>query len=388
MLVKKVTLKVDKEKAILNRHPWIFSGAVAHLPQNLCGEILPVYSHHGDLLGSAYFNSKAKIFGRMLSFGSQPPLEAFKNNLELATALRTKFFSSGTTAYRLINGEGDFLPGLIIDRYEKGFVVQISTLGMENLKPYLLDYLIETFQPTFIYEKSLLLSRKEEGMKATEQLLYGKLEEEVSIRENGIKFLVNPVQGQKTGFFLDHREMRAQVKNLSKDKRVLNCFAYTGGFSIYAAAGGATQVDSVDISKVALNLAHKNAELNGVSSCMHFYPKDVFQFLRESSLDYNLIILDPPAFAKHRKDIIPACRGYKDINRIALQKMPSQSLLLTSSCSYYVNEQLFQKVVFQAAVEARRQVRIIGRHRLGIDHPLNIYHPEGDYLKSLWLYVE
>ncbi len=386
---QKVILKPGKEKALLNRHHWIFSGAISFAPENLEGEILPVFSQKGDLLGSGYFNSKAKIFGRMLSFGPKAPLEAFYENLESALRLRTTFFDNQTTtAYRLINGEGDGLPGVIVDRYNNALVLQISTLGMEKLKVHLVNYLKEKLYPSFIYEKSSSASRLEEGLKLHEQTLFGDLEDQITILENGLKFLVSPIQGQKTGFFLDHREMREQVRNLSKGKRVLNCFAYTGGFSVYAASGGATLVDSVDISEVAIKFAQKNAQLNSITIPMRFYTEDVFQFLRQSPLEYDLIILDPPAFAKRQKDIISACRGYKDINRIAIQKMPPRSLLLTSSCSYYVDEQLFQKVVFQASVEAKRTVRIIGRHRLAVDHPINIFHPEGDYLKSLLLYVE
>lgn len=385
----KIILKPGKEKAILNRHPWIFSGAISDAPESLQGEILPVYSQKGDLLGHGYFNSKAKIFGRMLSFGEKDPFETLRENLASALKLRTAFLNDQrTTAYRMINGEGDGLPGLIIDRYQDGLIMQVSTLGMEKLKFYIMEYLSEQLKPSFIYEKSTSASRLEEGLKPLEQALIGKVENEIEILENGLKFIVSPIQGQKTGFFLDHRDMREQVRTLSKGKRVLNCFAYTGGFSVYAADGGATLVDSVEISETAVEFAKKNAHMNSITVPMQFYVEDVFQFLRRSSLEYDLIILDPPAFAKKQKDIIPACRGYKDINRIALQKMPAQALLLTSSCSYYVDEQLFQKVVFQAAVEAKRRVRIIGRHRLAVDHPINIFHPEGDYLKSLLLYVE
>lgn len=385
--MNRVILKAGKEKPLLNHHHWIFSGAVAESPKNLQGEILPVFSEKGILLGNAYFNSKAKIFGRMVSFGDQAPLDAILDHLDSALKLRREFFDpSKTTAYRLVNAEGDFLPGLIVDCYDDALVVQISTLGMEKLKTDVLKHLQQILKPSFIYEKSTSSSRKEEGLKPFEQLLVGTLKEEITILENGLKFLV-PLQGQKTGFFLDHREMREQIRTLAKNKRVLNCFAYTGGFSIYAAKGGALSVDSVDISQMAMELAQKNSELNSISIPMGFITEDVFRYIRESSLQYDLVILDPPAFAKHRKDIISACRGYKDINRVVLQKMPPQSILLTSSCSYFVDEQLFQKVIFQAAAEAKREVRIIGRHRLAVDHPINIFHPEGDYLKSLLLYV-
>lgn len=389
MNTKKVILKAGKERALLNKHHWIFSGAVAEAYTLIEGDMLPVFSNKGELLGHGYFNSKAKIFGRMLSFGDQDPLDALQKHLDAAIDFRLRFFEKkNTTAYRLINGEGDFLPGLIVDRYSDALVIQISTLGMEKLKPRILEYLKERLNPTLIYEKSNLPSRKEEGLEPFEKLHDGQLVEEILIFENGLKFLVSLTEGQKTGFFLDHREMREQIKRLSQGLRVLNCFAYTGGFSIYAAKGGALLVDSVDISETAMQMAKKNSDLNFINIPMQFLKEDVFQFLRNSSLDYELIILDPPAFAKRQKDIIPACRGYKDINRLALQKIPSKSFLLTSSCSYYVDEELFQKVIFQASVEAKREVRIIGRHQLASDHPLNIFHPEGDYLKSLLLYVE
>lgn len=385
-----VVLKPGKEKAILNRHHWIFSGAIQNIPPNIDGSCLPVYSAQGDLLGSGYFNSKAKITGRMLSFGSVDSKEAVKSALERAVAMRQIWFQGQhTNAYRLVNGEGDEIPGLIVDRYGDMLVFQVSTLGMQQLLPDVIEFFVKYLSPKAIYEKSLLPSRKEEGLSDVQRVLYGDFQDDLEIRENGLKFAISIKEGQKTGFFLDHREMRYWIGELSQGKRVLNCFAYTGGFSIYAAAGGATAVDSVDISEGAMRMAKHNMALNGSSEGVYnFYAADVFQFLREHPLDYDIVILDPPAFAKRQKDVIAACRGYKDINRVALQKMPKKSLLLTSSCSYHVDEQLFQKVIFQASVEAKRSVKIIGRHRQAVDHPINICHPESDYLKSLLLFVD
>lgn len=385
-----VIIKPGKEKPILNRHHWIFSGAVQHLPTFEDGEILPVKSANGVFLGHAYFNRNSSIIGRMISFDDTPPLDAIKKNLDNAIALRTSFFSnSETNAYRLINGEGDSLPGLIIDRYHDIIVVQFSTLGMDRLRSWVVDYINQKLHPTTIYEKSQLPSRQEEGLAAQQGVLIGKEVDEVEIKENGLKFLVSLKEGQKTGFFLDHREMRQWVRLLSNHKKVLNCFSYTGGFSVYALAGGATEVDSVDISEKAIEGARHNVHINGFNAAEKgFYAMDVFQFLREKELNYDLVILDPPAFAKKRKDIVQACRGYKDINRLAMQKMPKKSMLLTSSCSYFVDETLFRQVIFQSAVEAKRTVRIIGTHRLAMDHPINVCHPEGDYLKSFLLYVE
>lgn len=391
METRKVTLKAGKDKAIRNRHHWIFSGAVAELPKFNDGDCLPVHAADNSLMGWGYFNSKAKIIGRMLSFDNTKPKDAIRHQLQSAIAFRQILFKgSQTNAHRLVNGEGDLLPGLIVDRYNDVLVVQISTLGMQELRPFIVEQLVQLLAPRCIFEKSQLPSRKEEGLPDSQGVLYGDVPvHDIEVIENGLRFRVSILNGQKTGFFLDHRDMRQQVRTLAESKRVLNCFAYTGGFSVYAAAGGATAVDSVDISKPAMLGAEENMILNGFSSKEHrFFSADVFQFLRENPLDYELVILDPPAFAKRQKEVVAACRGYKDINRIALQKMPKRSLLLTSSCSYHVNEALFQTVVFQAAVEAKRTVKIIGRHRMAPDHPINVCHPESDYLKSLLLYVE
>jgi 23S rRNA (cytosine1962-C5)-methyltransferase len=385
-----VRLKPGKDKAIRNRHHWIFSGAIASIPEFEAGSILPVHSDDGTFLGSAYFNRKSSIIGRMVSFGAEDPREAIENNIKKAAALRQFLFSgSDTNAYRLINGEGDALPGLVVDKYADALVMQLSTLGMDKLRPYLVDILLKLFRLPFLYEKSVASSRKEEGLSEFTKFHLGSNTNDVEIRENGLRFLVSLEEGQKTGFFLDHREMRQRVRTLTKGRKVLNCFSYTGGFSVYAAEGGAALVNSVDISETAMQYAAKNMALNGFfGSQYRFVTADVFQFLRENTEEYDFVILDPPAFAKRLKDKVQACRGYKDINRIAMQKMPPKSLLLTSSCSYYVDEVLFQQVIFQAAREANRSAKIIGRHQLAADHPINLYHPEGNYLKSLLLYLE
>lgn len=389
MTQKRIILKPGKDKPIRHHHHWIFSGAVSHYPQFKDGDVLPVYSSEGELLGSGYFNRACNIVGRMLSFDSKSAEEALKKHLDQAITLRKSLFlNQQTNAFRLVNGEGDALPGLIIDCYHDILVLQITTKGMENFRSWLVNYLIEVINPRAILEKSLSPSRKEEGLQPMQQWLYGNPVNHVSVLENGLKFSVDLIEGQKTGFFLDQREMRLWVKNLSNQKRVLNCFSYSGAFTVYAIAGGAQEVDSVDISEKALETAKENLALNNFQSKeASFFADDVFEFLRTNSLDYDLIILDPPAFAKRQKEVIAACRGYKDINRLAIQKMPPMSLLLTCSCSYHVDADLFQKVIFQAAYEAKREVKIIGYHRLAADHPINIYHPEGDYLKSLLLFV-
>lgn len=387
---KGVVLKPGKDKAIRHRHHWIFSGAVQSLPPFEDGEIIPVYSADGHLLGSGYFNRKSGIIGRMVAFDVAPPLEKLEERLEAALTLRQQWFDpKQTTAYRLVNGEGDGIPGLIIDRYDQTLVLQSSTKGIDRLKSWIVDWLNRRLQPRTIYEKSLLPTRREEGLQDAQGYLGGIQEDKISFKENGLQFTASLSQSQKTGFFLDHREMRQWVRELSKGKRVLNAFSYTGGFSVYALAGGAAAVDSVDISQEAVEAAKRHALLNGFAGDHQgYYCEDVFTFLRERELPYDLVILDPPAFAKKQKDVIAACRGYKDINRLTMQKVPRQSLLLTCSCSHHVNEELFRKVLFQAAHEAQREVRMVGRHRLAPDHPVNLYHPESEYLKSFLLYVD
>jgi 23S rRNA (cytosine1962-C5)-methyltransferase len=373
--MSRVILKDGKEKSVLKRHPWIFSGAIAQMPSFSDGEILPVYSAKGELLASAYFHSKTSIAGRILSFGAEDPLQAIQRHIHEAVLLRKNLMPEG--ACRLIHAEADHLPGLIVDRYGDVLVVQIHTLGMEKLKPVLVKILADLLRPRSIYEKSTSASRHQEGLSETSGVLWGDLVPEVTIIEHGIAYTVPIVKGQKTGFFLDQRLMRQKVLELSKGKRVLNCFAYTGGFSYAALKGGATHVTSVEISPEACS------HLKG----HHVVQGDVFDFLRTDPLNYDLIILDPPAFAKKRSDIEGACRGYKEINRLVFQKIPAQTLLLTCSCSSLITSELFQNLIFQSALEANRNVRIVGRHLLSPDHPISLNHPEGDYLKSLLCYI-
>jgi 23S rRNA (cytosine1962-C5)-methyltransferase len=384
-----VILKKGRDKAVRNRHHWIFSGAVASLPEFEPGEILAVRSSGGELLGHAYFNPRSSIIGRLLSFGAEPPLEAVEKNIDSALALRRALLDDRTTACRLIHGEGDSLPGLVADKYADVLVIQVATLGMEKLKPKIVDWLAEKTRPRSIYEQSRLPARREEGLADFEGWLLGEAIGEVEIRENNLRFIVQPAGSQKTGFFLDLRAMRELVGTLAKGRRLLNCFSYTGAFSVAALAAGAASVDSVEASRPAMDLARRNLLLNG------FSPKDsslvvgdVFEHLRRLDAPYDMIILDPPAFAKKKADVVRACRGYKDINRLALQKIARGGLLLTFSCSHFVDPGLFQQVVWEAAVEASRRVRILQRHRQAGDHPVNIFHPESEYLKGLLLYVE
>jgi len=393
MEINGVILKSGKDKPIRNHHHWIFSGAVQALPEQMKdGDLLPVHSSSREFLGTGYFNRNSAIIGRMITFDHMPVLDKIKERLGTAFLLRYSLFDiKQTNGFRLINGEGDGLPGLVIDIYNQVIVIQISTLGMDKLKPFIIDYLIEQLKPIVIYEKSNLSVRKKEGLEEFQGFLYGdSTVSGVNFLEYGLKFQMELEKSQKTGFFLDHREMRQWVRELAKDRNVLNAFSYTGGFTVYALAGGARSTASVDISQDAVQAVKTHVSLNGFDvEQQKYYCEDVFKFLREKDLSgYDFLILDPPAFAKKQKDLIPACRGYKDINRLAMQKMPAKSLLLTCSCSHYVDDELFQKVLFQAASEAKRTIRIIGRHRQAPDHPINIFHPETHYLKSFLLYIE
>jgi len=384
-----VLLRRGKDKAIRNRHHWIFSGAVQSFPDFENGGLLPVRSAEGEFLGWAYFNRACSIVGRMVGFGDRPPLESLREAIERAVAMRAGFFDASTTAYRLVNGEGDGVPGLIADLYGEMLVVQVSTLGMDKLKPFAVGVLTEATRARSVFERSHLPSRREEGLPMAEGLLAGDPVGPVEILENGHRFRVDIVRSQKTGLYLDQRENRRLAGSLAAGRRVLNAFAYTGGFSVFALAGGAAAVDSVDISSPSIELARENCALNGFTgAAVRFEVADVFDFIRERPLDYDLVILDPPAFAKRKGEVVAACRGYKDIHRVVFQKLPPSALVLTFSCSFFVDESLFRQVLFQAAREAGRAVRILGRHHQAYDHPVNIYHPETEYLKGFLLYVE
>lgn len=388
--VNAVVLKPGREKAVRNRHHWIFSGAVRDLPDFEDGAVLAVRSAGGDLLGHGYFNRKSAITGRMIAFGAEPPEAAMRAGLERALALRKAFFDpASTNAVRLVNAEGDGLPGLVADLYDDVLVLQVATLGMEKLKPLVLELLQAAVKPRAVLEKSDLPARREEGLEPFEAVLAGEAVDRVRILEEGVPFWVGLAQGQKTGFYLDQRGSRRLVRETAAGRRVLNAFSYTGSFSVSALLGGALRADSVDSSEEALALAQENFELNGLpSDAGLFFAADVFEFLREPALDHDYIILDPPAFAKKRTDVVAACRGYKDINRLAFQRVRTPGLVLTFSCSHFVDETLFQQVVFQAAHEAGRRVRILQKHRQALDHPVNIYHPETAYLKGFLLYVD
>lgn len=382
-------LKEGKESFVKDRNLWIFSGAIEKIPPSYQkGHIYPVYSKSGERLGSAYFNMDLSLAGRLVAFGEEDPLKALLSHLDDAIDLRDKIFNPlETNGYRLVNGEGDFLPGLIIDQYGDFLVMQSGTLGIDLLLPLLSKHLWQKNRWKGIFEKSTASARKEENLPNRCSSLYGINPKVLPMMENKILYQIHWEEGQKTGFFLDQREMRSLVQTMSQGKSVLNCFCYTGGFSLAALKGGASKVDSIDISKSALEIARAQFSLNGFTN-QNLIESDVFDFLTNESLEYDLVILDPPAFAKKRKDIQNASNAYRQINRLSLAKMPKNSFLLTASCSYYIDEVMLQTLLFQAALEAGREVQILSKHRSALDHPINLSQREPGYLKSFLVYVK
>ncbi len=326
----------------------------------------------------------------MISFSKdKDPIEAVRENVRKAISLRRKLFGDfSNQAIRLIHAEADELPGLVVDLYDKTLVFQSSTAGIDALKDSILQVLFEELDPLWVYEKSNSPSRKVEKCPIIQKSLFGTIIDPVLIEENGIQHVIPIEKGQKSGFFIDQREMRSLVRRLSKGKRVLNCFSYTGGFSLAALKGGAISCTSVDCSEEALQVLDENLQKNKLQSASHTAVcDDCFSYLRTDSLDYDLIVLDPPAFAKKRGDIAQASKGYRDINFQVMKKAKPETLLLTSSCSYYIDEATFKKVLFQAAQAAQREVQILSHHIHSFDHPESIFVPETSYLKSYLLRI-
>lgn len=392
MIEKKVILHKGKEKFVkCNRHPWIFSGAVNHLPKDLQpGDCASVYSHAGEFLAIAYFHPGHSLIGRILSFEKKGIEEILEENISKALLYRKQLFSPDrTNAFRWIHAEEDGLSGLIVDIYKDVAVIQISTLGMEKLKSLIVKTLVKHFPLRSLYEKSTSSCRLQEGLSLQEGLLYGEEADEVIAKENGIDWIISIVSGQKTGFFLDQREMRKKIGEVSSGKKVLNCFSYSGGFSLFALQGGATHVTSVDSCPKAIELASRNTILNGFSENAHKTVKaDVFDFLEQENLSsYDVIIVDPPAFAKKRQDVEPALRAYRELAQKVLKECKPNTFFLMCSCSYFIEEGAFRQMLFQEASSLARDVKIVHSHIRAMDHFVSLYHPEGEYLKSFLLWV-
>lgn len=393
MAIPILQLKKGKERSINNRHPWIFSGAVAKLPENEEGTIVAVTDFENKKLGYGFLSHKSQIVCRMFEWDTLTEEVLTENywavKLKNAFALRQTVIQFGkTNVYRLLHAEGDFFPGIIADVYADVVVLQVLIRGVEKIVPAVQKALVEIgFK--HIYIKAKTSSTVLEDIRTGSGWLLGGVEVPVIVKENDVLFEVDFIDGQKTGFFVDQRENRELLRSYSKGKKVLNTFCYTGGFSVYAASGGAEVVDSVDISKEAVALAGKNMELNYPGYKHGTIAADCFDFLGDIEKDYyDIIVLDPPAFAKSAKAVANACRGYKQINLKAFRKIKKGGLLFTYSCSQNIDKDLFQKIVFGAAADSYRNVRIIHQMHQPADHPINIYHPEGEYLKGLVLYVE
>ena len=384
----KVILKKGKEKSIQRRHPWIFSGAVYGVTQELNdGEMVDVVDAQNQHLGTGYFSDKGSIVVRLLTFGEETFSENFwTEKLQSAWELRVKLLNIEiTNAFRVIHGEGDGIPGLIIDYYDKNWVIQAHSSGIY----YAVQEIANAIQHSFPDYCETIYCKSSGTLPntGTDYFLFGNKEETIA-KENNILFSVNWVEGQKTGFFLDQRENRKLLGEFSKGKKVLNTFCYTGGFSIYAMSAGAELVTSVDISQKAVDLAAKNMELNFPNANHKAVADDVFNFMKENHQIYDVIVLDPPAFAKSIKSKHTATQAYKRLNIAGLKALAPKGILFTFSCSQVIDDVLFYNTVAAAAIETGRTIRVLHKLEQGPDHPTNIYHPEGHYLKGLVLYVE
>ena len=391
---RKVYLRKGKEQSLDRFHPWVFSGAIAHVDDGVDdGEVVNVFSSDGRFIAVGHYQI-GSISVRVLSFDdcdidSKFWSASLKGALEMRIALGLADSSAGDT-YRLVHGEGDFLPGLVIDVYGKTAVMQAHSVGMHMMRNDIARELMAVMGGRIdnIYYKSETTLPFKAELGQEDGFICGGSADNVTV-ENGLKFYVDWLKGQKTGFFIDQRDNRSLLEHYSAGRNVLNMFCYTGGFSVYAMRGGAASVHSVDSSAKAIELTEKNVELNFSSHERHAaYCEDAFKYLDKVADKYNLIILDPPAFAKHRGALHNALKGYTRLNAKALEKIQPGGILFTFSCSQVVTKDNFRNAVFTAATVARRKVRILHQLHQPADHPINIYHPEGEYLKGLVLYVE
>jgi 23S rRNA (cytosine1962-C5)-methyltransferase len=389
-MYKQVVLKSGRDRSVTNRHPWIFSGAVKNMPDANNGEIVSVHNNTGLLLGYGFFSPHSQITVRLFEFGEQEiniDVAYWAKKITNAYTLRQSVIDfESTNTYRLLHAEGDFLPGIIADVYADTVVLQLLIKGVEFIAN---DIYAAIRKLGFKY---IYLKTKQNTQRLEEVVASGWVGDPkampIHVKEYGIEMLIDVETGQKTGFFIDQRENRLMVGNYSKGKRVLNTFSYSGGFSLYALRQGATHVVSVDSSKEAIALCNDNVRLNGYEDKHEGVVMDVFEYMKQADMNFDIIILDPPAFAKNAKALPNATRGYKNLNMAALQRIKSGGLLFTFSCSQHMDKDLFRKVIFGAAAEVGRNVRILQQLTQPQDHPINIYHPEGEYLKGLLLHVE
>jgi 23S rRNA (cytosine1962-C5)-methyltransferase len=385
---RRLTLKQGKERVIANRHPWIFAGAIARESGPEGAAVADLVDAGGARLASGLYSQHSQIRLRALVFGDEElSAGTIQQRIIAAVRRRGSILRDGTNAARLIHAEGDELSGLVVDRYADMLVAEIANSGLEQLKDLITTTLEREIEPRLVYFKNDLPARKLERL-STEPQPVGEGEAIAEISENGLRFIVDAREGQKTGFFLDQRDNRSLARTLAAGRSVVNLFSYTGAFGVYAAAGGATSVENVDTSASAIEFARRNHELNGSSA--QFTVADAFQFVRQRSSSnqrVDFMICDPPAFAKSRAEVDRAARGYKDVNLFALKMINAGGTLMTFSCSGHMSLDLFQKVIFAAALDAGRRVSFVRRLTAGGDHPVSIYAPEGEYLKGFLLEV-
>ena len=382
-----LTLRTGRERVVANRHPWIFAGAIGRESGPDDAAIADLVDARGSRMASGLHSRHSQIRLRALTFGDEElTAELIRARIDAAIARRAPLRSEQTNAVRLIHAEGDELSGLVVDLYDDVVVVEIANAGLDRLRPLIVDALRERLAPRVIYFKNDIPARKLEQL-PTEAETIGEGGATAMVRENGLRFRVDPPSGQKTGFFLDQRDNRALARTLAGGRRALNLFAYSGAFGVYAAAGGASAVENVDISPAAIDLARVNHELNHDSNraAASFVVADAFQYVRQTDQRFDLVVCDPPAFAKSRAEVDRAARGYKDVNLFAMKLLEPRGLMMTFSCSGHMSLDLFQKVIFAAALDAGRPISIIKRLTAGADHPVSLYCPEGEYLKGFLL---
>jgi len=385
---KRLTLKRGKERVVANRHPWIFAGAIGGESGPADSALADLVDANGKRLASGFYSPHSEIRLRALVFGDEELTEGLiTGRVQAAIARRRPLLDAKTNAVRLINAEGDDLSGLVADLYSDVVVLEVANAGLERVKPAILDTIRRELSPRVIFLSNDLPARRLEQL-PTEPESIGDGPAATTVLENGLRFEVDPATGQKTGFFLDQRDNRALAGSLASGKRVLNLFSYTGAFGVYAASAGATYVENVDGSDVAVAQARRNHELNGSAGIAKFTVADAFGHVRQlanAGDRFGLVICDPPAFAKRRVEVDRAARGYKDINLYAMRLLEPRGRMLTFSCSGHMSLDLFQKVIFSAALDSGRRIAFVRRLTAGADHPVSLYCPEGEYLKGFLL---
>ena len=393
-MYKSIYLKRGKEESLLRFHPWVFSGAIHHADAGIQeGETVRVIARTGDFIAVGHYQV-GSIAVRVLSFSDITIDQSFwRERLAAAITMRCHIGIADNpenNTYRLVHGEGDWLPGLVIDCYGSTAVMQAHSVGMHLNRMDICQALTDVMGGRIqqVYYKSETTLPYKAHLEEEDGFIFGHTDDDIAV-ENGLKFHVDWLRGQKTGFFVDQRENRSLLEHYSKDKTVLNMFCYTGGFSVYAMRGGAKCVHSVDSSAKAIEITNNNIGLNFPGDPRHeAYCEDAFRFLEERKDKYDIVVLDPPAFAKHRAALHNALKGYIRLNAKGIRLVKEGGLLFTFSCSQAVSKDQFRSAVFTAAAQSGRKVRIIHQLHQPADHPINIYHPEGEYLKGLVLYVE